>query len=124
MLAAQVNPNTDTDVNDGMAAAKALGRTLHVTKVAPDGDVEPPVAALLKLGVKALFVAPQADFRMWRQQLVLLAARHALPTSFSSSDHVTAGGLMSYGRIRQTPIAKPETMRDAFSRVRGQQTYR
>jgi putative ABC transport system substrate-binding protein len=97
MLAAQVNPNTDTDVNDSMAAAKALGRILHVTKVAPDGDVEPPVVALLKLGVKALFVAPQADFRMWRQQLVLLAARHALPTSFSSSDHVTAGGLMSYG---------------------------
>jgi putative ABC transport system substrate-binding protein len=97
MLAAQVNPNTDADVHDAMVAAKALGRSLHVTKVEPDGDVEPPVAALLKLGVKALFVAPQADFRMWRQQLVLLAARHALPTSFSSSDHVTAGGLMSYG---------------------------
>jgi putative tryptophan/tyrosine transport system substrate-binding protein len=26
-----------------------------------------------------------------------LAERHALPTTFSSSDHVTAGGLMSYG---------------------------
>ena len=97
MLAAQVNPNTDADVHDAMVAAKALGRSLHVTKVEPDGDVEPPVTALLKFGVKALFVAPQADFRMWRQQLVLLAARHALPTSFSSSDHVTAGGLMSYG---------------------------
>jgi putative ABC transport system substrate-binding protein len=97
MLAAQVNPNTETDVNDAIAAAKALGRTLHVTKVAPDGDVEGPVAVLLNLGVKALFVAPQADFRMWRQQLVLLAARYALPTSFSSSDLVTAGGLMSYG---------------------------
>src|SRR4029079_7792603 len=71
--------------------------TLHVTKVAPNGDVEGPVAALMKLGVKALFVAPQADFRMWNQQLVLLAARHALLTSFSSSDLVTAGGLMSYG---------------------------
>ena len=97
---------------------------MHVTKVEPDGDVEPPVAALLKLGVKALFVAPQADFRMWRQQLVLLAARHALPTSFSSSDHVTAGGLMSYGPDQADSIAKPETIRDAFSRVRGPPTFR
>jgi putative ABC transport system substrate-binding protein len=65
--------------------------------VAPGGDVEPPLATLLSQGVKSLFVAPQADFRMWHQQLVLLAARHVLPTSFSSSDLVTSGGLMSYG---------------------------
>ncbi len=49
MLAAQVNPNTDADVHDAMVAAKALGRSLHVTKVEPDGDIEPPVTALTKV---------------------------------------------------------------------------
>ena len=97
MLAAGVNPNTESDVADARAAAKALGRILELARVAPEGDIDVAVAALLQKGVGALFVAPQADFRMWRQQLVLLAARHALPTSFSSSDHVIGGGLMSYG---------------------------
>jgi putative ABC transport system substrate-binding protein len=97
MLAAQRNPNTETDVRDALAAAQALGRTLHVERVPPDGGVEVSLAALIQRRIGALFVAPQADFRMWRQQLVLLAARHALPTSFSSGDYVTAGGLMSYG---------------------------
>ena len=97
MLAAQRNPNTETDVGDALAAAQTLKRTLHVEKVPADGGVEAGFGALLERRIGALFVAPQADFRMWVQQLVLLAARHALPTSFSSSDYVTAGGLMSYG---------------------------
>jgi putative ABC transport system substrate-binding protein len=97
MLAAQNNPNTENDVKDAVAAANALGRTLHVVTVTPDGDIGAAVAALVRQHVGALFVAPQADFRIWRQQLLALAERHALPTTFSSSDHVTAGGLMSYG---------------------------
>jgi hypothetical protein len=47
--------------------------------------------------VGALFVAPQADFRIWLQHLLTLAARQALPTTFSSGDYVRTGGLMSYG---------------------------
>jgi putative tryptophan/tyrosine transport system substrate-binding protein len=97
MLAAQRNPNTETDVKDTLAAADALGRTLHVAKVKPEGDVDAAIAALIEQRVGALFVAPQADFRVWLQHLLTLASRHALPTSFSSSDFVRAGGLMSYG---------------------------
>ena len=73
------------------------GRTLHVVKVPPQGDIDAAIAGLVQQRVGSLFIAPQADFRMWRDQLLALAARHALPTSFSSSGHVTAGGLMSYG---------------------------
>ena len=97
MVAAQRNPNTEMDIKDALAAADMLGRILHVAKVKPEGDIDAAVAALIEQQVGALFVAPQADFRVWLQQLLTLAAHHALPTSFSSSDFVRAGGLMSYG---------------------------
>ena len=42
MLAAKVNPNTETDVRDALAAAQALGRTLHVVTVAPAATSMPP----------------------------------------------------------------------------------
>jgi putative ABC transport system substrate-binding protein len=97
MLAHARNPNTATDVRDALATAASLGRTLHVETVASASDVDPAVAALVQQRVTALFIAPQADFRFWRHQILALAERHALATSFSNSDFVVAGGLMSYG---------------------------
>jgi putative ABC transport system substrate-binding protein len=97
MLAHTRNPNTVADVRDALAAAAALGRTLYVERVASLSELDAAVAALVQQRVAALFVAPQADFRIWRQQILALAERNALPTSFSNSDFVVAGGLMSYG---------------------------
>jgi putative ABC transport system substrate-binding protein len=97
MLAHTRNPNTAADVRDALAAASALGRTLHVERVASLSELDAAVIALVQQRVAALFVAPQADFRIWQQQILALAERYALPTSFSNSDFVVAGGLMSYG---------------------------
>jgi putative ABC transport system substrate-binding protein len=97
MLAHALNPNTVTDVRDALAAAAALGRILHVEKVANADDVDAAVATLVRKQIAALFIAPQADFRIWRQQILELAGRNALPTSFANNDFVSAGGLMSYG---------------------------
>ena len=97
MLAHTRNPNTVADVRDALAAAAELGRTLIVEKVANAAELDTSVAALVRQGIVALFVAPQADFRLWRQLILVLAERHALPTSFSNRDFVVAGGLMSYG---------------------------
>jgi putative ABC transport system substrate-binding protein len=86
-------------VKEAQAAAHALGRSLHVIviKFASEGDIDAAIVALVRQRVGMLFMAAQADFRIWRQQLLAQAARHALPTSFASSDLVIAGGLMSYG---------------------------
>jgi putative ABC transport system substrate-binding protein len=97
MLAHTNNPNTVADVRDALAAAAALGRTLHVERVASLSELDAAVTALVQQRVGALFVAPQADFRIWQQQILALAKRNVLPTSFSNSDFVIAGGLMSYG---------------------------
>jgi ABC-type uncharacterized transport system substrate-binding protein len=97
LLAAEHNPNTPTDMRDALAAAHSLGRTMHVALISPQGNVEAAVGTLVQNKVGTLFVAPQADFRLWRQELLALAGRFALPTSFSSRDSVVAGGLMSYG---------------------------
>ena len=97
MLAHTRNPNTAADVRDALAAAAEQGRTLLVEKVASTAEVEASVTALVQQRVAALFIAPQADFRLWRQVILALAERHALPTSFSNRDFVVAGGLMSYG---------------------------
>jgi putative tryptophan/tyrosine transport system substrate-binding protein len=97
MLAHTHNPNTPADVRDALATAAALGRTLQVEKVANAGDLDAAVTALVQQRIAALFVAPQADFRLWQQPILALADRYALPTSFSNSDFVVAGGLMSYG---------------------------
>ncbi len=92
MLAHAHNPNTVTDVRDALATAAALGRMLQVQRIASVSELDPAVNALVQQGVAALFVAPQADFRLWREPILELAQRHRLPTSFSNSDFVIARG--------------------------------
>jgi putative ABC transport system substrate-binding protein len=97
MLADGNNLNAGPDIREALAAAAALGRTLHVEKVTGPNDIDNAVAVLVQKGVMALFIAPNANFRIWHQQILMLAARHSLPTSFATGDLVAAGALMSYG---------------------------
>jgi putative tryptophan/tyrosine transport system substrate-binding protein len=78
MVSDQSNPNAEGDVKNALAAAAALGRTLHVANVAAQSDIDAAFAALVAQQVAAVFVAPHANFRIWRERVLALAARHAL----------------------------------------------
>jgi putative tryptophan/tyrosine transport system substrate-binding protein len=48
-------------------------------------------------GASALVVGGDPSFVARREQIVALAARHAIPTIYPVRDFAVAGGLMSYG---------------------------
>jgi putative ABC transport system substrate-binding protein len=97
MLVDANNPNAPSDIRLTEAAAAALRRTLVIEKVTSQNDLDQAFARLSEQKVGSLFVAPNANFRIWRERLLTLIAQHRLPSSYSSGDFVRAGGLMSYG---------------------------
>jgi putative ABC transport system substrate-binding protein len=95
-----VNPNgpaSQSETNDVRAAARVLGLHLYVENASSERDIDSAFASFVQQRVNALFVAADALFAARRDQLVALAARHALPVSYSIPEQVAAGGLMSYG---------------------------
>jgi putative ABC transport system substrate-binding protein len=88
------NPNAEPDTKNALSAAAALGRQLRVLKARDEGELEAAFAAMAQQRVGGLLVNPGG----WpQQQLVALAARHAVPAMYQDRLYPAAGGLMSYG---------------------------
>jgi len=79
------------------AAARATGLQIRVYHTGSVRDINVAFAAFAHERPDALFVSADPVFVVHRVQLANLAARHAIPSSFSVRDIVEAGGLMSYG---------------------------
>ncbi len=95
-----MSPNdsdAEAEQGDVLAAAQAIGQRLIVLEVSSDRDIETAFATVVQRGVGALLVSTGAFMLSNREQVVALAARHALPAFYFLREFVTAGGLMSYG---------------------------
>jgi ABC-type uncharacterized transport system substrate-binding protein len=98
VLANPTNPQqTEPELRDLQAAARALGLQLHVLHASSERDLASVFATLIQLRVGALLVSGEAFFSTQREKLIALAARHALPAIYARREYVAAGGLMSYG---------------------------
>ena len=74
-----------------------MGLQIRVFNVSTSSEIDAAFATLGRERPDALLVSPDPFFIGRRIQLANLAARHAIPASYSVRDHVEAGGLMSYG---------------------------
>ena len=145
-VALLVNPATDVAnaesvVRDVDAAARAKGAQMQVFNASTSREIDVAFAALVRERLDALFVSGDGFFNSRRVQLVHLATRYAVPTTYAARDYPAVGGLMSYGTsitdtYRQTgvyagrilkgakPADLPVTQATKFELVINHQTAR
>jgi putative ABC transport system substrate-binding protein len=97
VLANPKNPITEPQLTELQAAARTLGRQIRVLNASTESDFGSAFAAVDQQRIDALLVAADPFFDDRRAQIVALAARHKVPTSYVRRDFVADGGLMSYG---------------------------
>ena len=90
-------PGVEVQEQDLRAAAKATGRELILLRTGDLRDIEAAFATLAERKVAALVVGADAFFNNNRQQIVVLAARHAMAAVYQWREFPAEGGLLSYG---------------------------
>jgi len=90
-------PNGLEDIHAAQSLAQSTSREIPVLNVASEQDLEPAFARLAELRAGGLIVGGDALFLSRRNQIVALAARYRIPTSYQLREYPAAGGLMSYG---------------------------
>jgi ABC-type uncharacterized transport system substrate-binding protein len=102
-IAVLFNPNNPPGLAEGRAvqdAAGAIGQALETLRASTPSQIDEAFATIEQQRIGALIVSPDPLFFSERVKLVVLMARHALPTIFADCEQVEAGGLMSYGASR------------------------
>jgi putative tryptophan/tyrosine transport system substrate-binding protein len=91
------NPISELTARDVRAAAPAVGLQVQILKASSDREIDAAFGSLVQSQIGALLVSNDFFFSSRIEQLVALAARHAIPALYSFREFASAGGLMSYG---------------------------
>ena len=88
-VAVLVNPanaaNTETTLRDVEPAARAMGLQIQVLNASTSREIDAAFATFVRERPDALFVGTDAFFTSRRVQLANLAARHAVPATYSDA---------------------------------------
>ena len=88
---------SDAISKDLQEATRALGLAIFFVNASTERDIDTAFAGIVQRGVGALLVGNDPYFTGQRDQIVPLAARHALPAFYTNRASAVAGGLASYG---------------------------
>ena len=91
------NPESARQPAELQEAARAIGLQLVVLTATTADEVDAAFTAMMQNRVGALLVGSDPFFANRREQIVALAAEHAIPTIYAGRETAGADGLMSYG---------------------------
>jgi putative ABC transport system substrate-binding protein len=97
MLINPAFPTTSAEARELQDAARSLGLQINVQNASTESQIDTAFTTIVQQRASALIVATDPFLLGQRDQLVRLAARHAIPTMYFLREFVEAGGLMSYG---------------------------
>ena len=95
-----VNPNVayiDAQLNDIRSSAASIGREIVILNASTIAEIDAAFATLRQMRAEAFSVAVDPFFFDRASQIVVLAARHAVPALYFRREFAAVGGLMSYG---------------------------
>ncbi len=97
VLVNPTNPSAEMQTRGLQAAARVLGRKLHVLHASTGPEIDTAFESLVELRAGGLVILTDAFFSIRSEQLAALAVHHAIPTSYQFREFAAAGGLMAYG---------------------------
>jgi putative ABC transport system substrate-binding protein len=102
-IAFLVNPTSlqaDRNVKAMQTVARNVGQKIIVLRASTASEIDAAFASLVEERGGGLLIDGDAFFVSRRDQLVALAARHGIPSVYSTPVYTSAGGLMSYSDDR------------------------
>jgi putative ABC transport system substrate-binding protein len=91
------NANFQTQLRGVQDAARDLGLQVSILSANTEREIDVAFATVAQSGARALLVGSDPFFSSERDQVIALAARHAIPAIYEGREFATAGGLASYG---------------------------
>jgi putative tryptophan/tyrosine transport system substrate-binding protein len=89
-------PDSATQLEDLEEAARTLGQQIRLANASNEQEIDAAFANVSQQGIDALVSGTDPFFDTKRDQIISLAARHAVPTIYGQRPYVDAGGLISY----------------------------
>ena len=99
-IAALINPQgvqAKHQAMDVQAAEPLIGRQIFILNASSEREINSAFRTSIERRIAGLLVAGDPFFNNQREQLVALAAYHAIPAIYEWREFALAGGLMTYG---------------------------
>jgi putative ABC transport system substrate-binding protein len=101
LLVNPANPFSEPEIRSARDAAQTLGLQLGIVRAGTGSEIEAAFASLVDMRADALVVGADSFLTNQKDQLLMLASRHAVPVMYHWREFTVAGGLVSYGAKRE-----------------------